>query len=110
MKDLINKINEGKYQLKLEEPVTIETALFLSQCLQTNESDRLSMEQITEHPFINELKDKLNPVDVERYYKDLEKSKNFQKIIAEAPEGATSDEKQLLFTTKGKDSWNPLFS
>lgn len=44
MKDLINKINDGKYVLKLEEPVTIECALFLSQCLQTNESDRLNME------------------------------------------------------------------
>lgn len=33
MKDLISKINEGKYQLKLEEQITIECALFLSQCL-----------------------------------------------------------------------------
>lgn len=46
MKDLINKINEGKYMLKLDEPITIECALFLSQCLQTNENDRLNMDQI----------------------------------------------------------------
>jgi serine/threonine-protein kinase ULK2 len=44
MKDLINKINEGKYMLKLDEPITIECALFLSQCLQTNENDRLNMD------------------------------------------------------------------
>jgi len=55
MKDLINKINEGKYQLKLEEPITIECALFLSQCLQTNESDRLNMDMLVEHPFINQV-------------------------------------------------------
>ena len=30
MKDLINKINDGKYVLKLEEPISIECALFLS--------------------------------------------------------------------------------
>lgn len=33
MRDLLNKINEGKYQLKLHEPVSIECALFLSQSL-----------------------------------------------------------------------------
>jgi hypothetical protein len=33
MKDLIQKINDGKYLLKLSEPVSIECALFLSQTL-----------------------------------------------------------------------------
>lgn len=33
MKDLIQKINDGKYLLKLNEPVSIECALFLSQTL-----------------------------------------------------------------------------
>ena len=33
MKDLITKINDGKYMLKLQEPISIECALFLSQCL-----------------------------------------------------------------------------
>ena len=37
MKELINKINDGRYELKIEEAISIECALFLSQCLQTNE-------------------------------------------------------------------------
>jgi len=107
MKDLINKINDGKYMLKLEEPITIECALFLSQCLQTNESDRLNMEQLIEHPFINDVSDNLTNLDVSQYYKDLETSKNYKVILSEAQ---TEDTTQLLFSTKGKDNWNPLFS
>jgi serine/threonine protein kinase len=68
MKELIGKINEGKYELKLEEPISIECALFLSQCLQTNESNRLDMEQIAEHPFINDLTDRLTQLNKQTYF------------------------------------------
>ncbi len=44
MKDLITKINEGKYQVQTKEPLSVECALFLTQCLQANESDRISIE------------------------------------------------------------------
>jgi serine/threonine-protein kinase ULK/ATG1 len=44
MKDLIAKINEGKYQVQTREPLSVECALFLTQCLQANESDRISIE------------------------------------------------------------------
>lgn len=107
MKDLINKINEGKYMLKLEENISIECALFLSQCLQTNENDRLNMDQIAQHPFIHDANEKLTDLNVEAYYKDLSTSKNYIPLISEAD---TNDTTCLLFSTKGKDNWNTLFS
>ena len=42
MKDLMNKIAEGKFYLALKEPVTIECALFLAETLQAEEKDRIS--------------------------------------------------------------------
>jgi hypothetical protein len=62
---------------------------------------------LTEHPFINNIEEKLTPLDVERYYKDLESNKNYKPLI---PEAVPSDPNQLLFSTKGKDNWNPLFT
>lgn len=52
MKDLIAKINDGRYKVSLNEPVTVETCLFMVQCLQTNENDRIPVEELNEHPFI----------------------------------------------------------
>jgi serine/threonine protein kinase len=52
MKDLIAKINEGKYSVQTKEPLTVECALFLTQCLQANESDRISIDELIEHPFM----------------------------------------------------------
>ena len=46
MKDLIAKINDGRYTLNLKEPITIECSLFLIQCLQSNEADRIPMEEL----------------------------------------------------------------
>ena len=53
MKDLIAKINDGRYTLNLNEPITIECSLFLIQCLQSNEADRIPMEELQDHPFIS---------------------------------------------------------
>lgn len=33
MAELLRKINEGKYTVNLDEPLSIECALFLTQCL-----------------------------------------------------------------------------
>jgi hypothetical protein len=33
MKDLLNKINDGKYLLSLSEPINLEIALFLTETL-----------------------------------------------------------------------------
>lgn len=52
MKDLIAKINDGRYKVKILEPIMIETCLFLVQCMQMNEADRIPVEELTEHPFI----------------------------------------------------------
>lgn len=65
------------------------------------------MDQIVQHPFINDITDKLTDLDVESYYKDLASSKNYIKIIEEAD---TKDCTCVLFSTKGKDNWNTLFS
>ena len=51
MKDLIEKINSGRYSVAPKDPLTIECALLLTECLQANETDRISVEQIKEHPF-----------------------------------------------------------
>ena len=42
MKDLLSKINEGKYYLSLKEPITTECALFLTETMQFEEKDRIS--------------------------------------------------------------------
>ena len=55
MKDLIAKINDGRYTLNLNEPITIECSLFLIQCLQSNEADRIPMEELQDHPFISKI-------------------------------------------------------
>ena len=41
MRELIDKINDGRYKISLSEPIKIETCLFFAQCLQTSERDRL---------------------------------------------------------------------
>lgn len=53
MTELLAKINEGKYTVHTKEPLSIECALFLTQCLQANESDRINMSDLMDHPFIN---------------------------------------------------------
>ena len=46
MKDLIAKINDGRYNLALDEPITVECALFLTQCLQMNENERIPVDEL----------------------------------------------------------------
>ena len=63
MKDLLSKINEGKYDVTLKEPITVETTLFLLETLQSEEKDRIKDAALTEHPFINDDKSvKLLPI------------------------------------------------
>ena len=52
MPELLAKINEGKYTVQTKEPLSIECALFLTQCLQAQESDRINMSDLMDHPFI----------------------------------------------------------
>jgi hypothetical protein len=51
MPDLVAKINLGDYSLQLDEPLTIECALFLCECLQADENQRIDTNNICEHPF-----------------------------------------------------------
>ena len=52
MRDLIAKINKGDYSVILRQPITVECALFLTQCLQANEPDRLDVQMLLDHPFL----------------------------------------------------------
>ena len=52
MDELLEKINKGIYTVHTKDPVSIQCALFLSQCLQANESDRISMGELKDHPFV----------------------------------------------------------
>lgn len=75
MKDLIAKINKGDYTVSIREPITIECALFLTQCLQANENDRINLEQLLDHPFlkINQVGDSfiMNKLDKVAYKEEL---------------------------------------
>ena len=74
MKDLIAKINDGRYKLSTNnEPIHIETCLFLIQCLQMNENERIPVEELSEHPFIaEELKtSELNELDIEGFTQEM---------------------------------------
>jgi serine/threonine protein kinase len=52
MKDLLSKINDGKYEMELEEPISAECALFLAETLQFEEKERLADDKICHHPFV----------------------------------------------------------
>ena len=52
MKDLIAKINEGKYTVETKEPLSVECALFLTQCLQANETERINFDELERHSFL----------------------------------------------------------
>ena len=75
MKDLVAKINDGRYKFKTaqNEPIFIETCLFLVQCLQTSEKDRIPLEELSEHPFIAEaLKTmSLNKLDIDQFTTEM---------------------------------------
>ena len=62
MKELIRKINDGRYRVTFdqsEESIKIETCLFLLECLQSIEANRMSVDKLKHHPFIQEeLKEK----------------------------------------------------
>ena len=76
MKDLISKINDGRYKLSLQEPVYVETCLFLVQCLQMSENDRLPVEELSNHPFISEelMSVPLTMLDIESFNDEVEDS------------------------------------
>ena len=54
MNDLVAKINDGRYKVSLQEPIAVETCLFMVQCMQMNEKDRIPIEELGGHPFIEE--------------------------------------------------------
>ena len=73
LEDLVLKIEDGHYVLKLQEPITIECALFLIQCLQYEESDRISIIEMQEHPFISDRNqgNLLTPLKLDSYNEEM---------------------------------------
>ena len=76
MEELISKVNDGRYKLSLQEPIYVETCLFLAQCLQMNENDRISVEELLNHPFISEelMSVPLTMLDIESFNGEVEDS------------------------------------
>ena len=77
MKDLIAKINDGRYKVSLKsEPIAVQTCLFMVQCMQMNEGDRIPVEELTEHPFIEGqlMSQALTPLDVLAFNEDMQRS------------------------------------
>ena len=53
--ELIRKIKDGRYKVTSRgEPISIETCLFLLECLQINEQDRIDLDSLLLSPFIDE--------------------------------------------------------
>jgi serine/threonine protein kinase len=67
--ELIDRINHGDYLIRLNEPFTVECALFLTHCLQAVEEQRISISVITAHPFFTSIK--LHHLVVEDYKREL---------------------------------------
>ena len=56
MRELVRKINDGRYKLSIEggDHVKIETCLFLLECLQTQEENRILAKDLVDHPYISD--------------------------------------------------------
>ena len=56
MRELVRKINDGRYKLSIEggDCVKIETCLFLLECLQTQEENRILAKDLVDHPYISD--------------------------------------------------------
>lgn len=118
MKELMQKINEGRYSVTLPEPLTVECALFLTQCLQANENDRIDMDELMSHPFINfdEPRD-MTILDAAAFKHDMREifgdSVNTSRVTAaeqyvKGSFKANNPNKAVYFTTKETEQWNHL--
>ena len=73
MRDLVRKINDGRYKLSVTgERVKIETCLFLLECLQTIEQNRITVGELGGHPLISEemAPHSLHDINIEAFDRD----------------------------------------
>ena len=108
MKDLIAKINDGRYKLTLKEPITIECSLFLVQCLQSNEADRIPMEELQDHPFISASMhgSPLTRMKLDQFDDEMKKSEQFEapyNTIIKGQDSVTNDDHSVVYSTKNGD-------
>ena len=71
--NLIQKVNKGVYSFKENFSIwgTVELVSFLNICLQNEENNRASIEELVNHPFVNktyEEQKKLKPTDLETLF------------------------------------------
>lgn len=77
MTELLQKINDGIYTVKTPECLSIECALFLTQCLQATEANRINAHDLMDHPFLTtnakacEGDLKLTVLDPDNFHKDV---------------------------------------
>lgn len=68
--DLIAKINRGDYPVIVKDELTVECALFLTQCLQSDEANRIAADELINHPFLTFI-DNETYIDREEYINAL---------------------------------------
>ena len=120
MKDLIAKINDGRYKVSLTEPIKVETCLFLVQCLQMNESDRIPVEELFDHPFIAEelMGSPLSNVDADTFNEEMHiadkryshTSNVTASMMASRFDDTVIQESDIILTTKQSDQVRVLLS
>lgn len=68
MKELVRKINDGRYKLSIQggEKVKIETCLFLLECLQTLEQSRILAKDLEHHPYISDVMIQFSLHDIDK--------------------------------------------
>ena len=123
MKDLIAKINDGRYKLSLTEPACVETCLFLVQCMQMNEADRVPINELGEHPFIAKelMKNPLTPIDIESFNHEMNMSKSRYSVSSQSQDKSSSamtsrfddtviKDSDVILTTKQSDQVRILLS
>ncbi len=123
MKDLIAKINDGRYKLSLNEPVCVETCLFLVQCMQMNEADRVPINELGEHPFIADdlLKNPRSPINIILFNEEMSQSKSRGSISSMTQDKSSSamtsrfddtviKDTDVILTTKASDQVRILLS
>ena len=74
MRELVRKINDGRYKVSVDgEDVKLEICLFLLECLQTHEDERIQVTELLYHPLISEefLYFALHELDRKQFQKEV---------------------------------------
>ena len=112
--ELIKKVNDGRYIVRTnKKPVYIETCLFLLECLQMQEEDRIEFDNLLITPLISDefSGTELHELDMASFYSDLMISeqrvesgelhaRSFANSLTDVIDGFSSHDKEVILTTK----------